>query len=428
MTGEHRTKKIFYGWWIVVAGFFISMYMSGSITFGFTAFFEPIVEEFGWSHSQVAFVASLRGIEAGIFAPLVGMLVDRWGPRKLVVIGAIVSGIAMLLFSQVNSLAMFYGVFLLVGLGMSLCLGVVPITAASNWFRRKMPLAVGIVVSGTGASGLLLPLFSSLIDTLQWRTVAAMIGIGMWCIVLPLGLILRHRPEQYGYAPDGITDPDEKKAVEETRQSQSKKSIKQIMTSGIFWQIVLVYICGYMVITSVQTHNMPYLGSLGIDRLTASMVAGGLPLFTILGRIGFGWLGNNVDAKRLSMSTFFFVGLGTLCYRYIDVTSMWLIFPFLFLFGVGYGGTVPMLPVMVREYISKRRFGLTLGFAMGLMTLGQLIGPPLAGWVYDTWNSYHSIWLIFAGLMFAVIAGVATLPSAGKNKEQMVELENAGNK
>ena len=419
MTDEHRTKKIFYGWWIVVAGFFISMYMSGSVTFGFTAFFEPIVEEFGWSHSQVAFVASLRGLEAGIFAPLVGMLVDRLGPRKLVVAGAIVSGLAMFLFSRVNSLAMFYGVFLLVGLGMSLCLGVVPITAVSNWFRKRMSLAVGIVVSGTGASGLLLPLFSSLIDTLHWRTVALIIGIGMVCIVLPLGLVLRHRPEQYGYAPDGITDPDEKKAVEETRLSESRKSVKDILKSGTFWHIVLVYICSYAVITSVQTHNMPYLGSVGIDRLTASMVAGGLPLFTIAGRLGFGWLGNKFDVKRLSMSTFLFVGLGTLCYAYIGTMSMWLIFPFLLLFGLGYGGSVPMLPVMVREYISKRRFGLTLGFAMGLMTMGQLAGPPVAGWVYDTWSSYHNIWLIFAGLMFAVIIGIFTLPPAGKSSENI---------
>jgi MFS family permease len=162
---------------------------------------------------------------------------------------------------------------------------------------------------------------------------------------------------------------------------------------------------------------MPYLGSVGIDRLTASMVAGGLPLFTIAGRVGFGWLGNKFDVKRLSMSTFLLVGLGTLCYAYISTSSMWLIFPFLLLFGLGYGGSVPMLPVMVREYVSKRRFGLTLGFAMGLMTMGQLAGPPVAGWVYDTWSSYHNIWLIFSGAMIAVLIGILTLPPAGKESE-----------
>jgi MFS family permease len=411
---RHLHKKIFYGWWIVAACFFISMYVSGSITLGFTALFEPIVQEFGWSYTQVAFAASLRGIESGIFAPLVGLLVDRWGARKLLFGGAVLIGFAMLLLSRVNSLAMFYWVFIMIGMGTSTCLGVVPVAAVSNWFQRKMPLAVGIVVSGTGAGGLLLPLLSKLIDILQWRTVVAIFGAGTWCIVLPLALLVRHKPEQYGYSPDGISTPVEVNVAGKTESREGKKSITNTLKSSIFWQIALVYVCSYLVITSVLTHNMPYLGSIGMDRLTASMVAGAVPIFTIAGRVGFGWLGNKFNKKRLFMTTFFLVALGVLCYSYIGVVGVWLVFPFLLLFGLGYGGLVPMMPVLVREYFSTRHFGATVGFVLGIMTIGQLLGPPIAGKVFDIYSSYQGIWLAFAILMFISIAGIVTLPPTDK--------------
>lgn len=407
----HREKKIFYGWWIVAACFFISMYISAAFTFGFTALFEPIVQEFGWSYTQVAFAASLRGIEAGIFAPLVGLFVDRWGARKLIISGAILNGIALLLLSRVNSLVMFYMVFIIIGIGVSTCIGVVPMTVVAKWFRKKMPLAIGIVVSGTGASGLLIPVMSRFIDILQWRTVVAIIGLGMWCIIIPLALLVRHRPEQYGYNPDGIEYPEESGVEKKVESSGGKKDILKKLRTGVFWQIALVYLCSFAVVSSVVTHNMPYLGTVGIDRLTASMVAGAVPLFTIAGRLGFGWLGNRVNKKQLSVTAFLLILLGVLCYGYIGTAGTWLVFPFLCLFGVGYGGIVPMMPVLVREYFGARNFGTILGFAMGIMTIGQLIGPPLAGKVYDTWSSYQGIWFGFVILMLGVVAGVIALPS-----------------
>ncbi len=413
----HKKKKIFYGWWIVAACFFISMYVSASVTFGFTALFDPIVQEFGWTYAQVAFASSLRGIEAGIFAPLVGVFVDRWGPRKLIIAGAVVTGCAMLMFSRIHSLAGYYGVFILIGIGTSATTSVVTMTAVSNWFRKKMSLAVGIVVSGTGASGLLIPLLSSLIDKFQWRTTVAIAGIGMWCIVIPLALIVRHKPEQYGYFPDGIEGQVTVNVEDKTGNGGGKKAIPEILKNGLFWQIALVYMFSFLVVSSVVTHNMPYLGTIGIDRLTASMIAGAVPLFTIAGRFGFGWLGNRAKAKRLSMTASLFIMLGLLCYAYIGAAGTWLVVPFLCFFGLGYGGVVPMMPVLVREYIGLRHFGTTLGFVMGIMTIGQLVGPPLSGNVYDTLGSYQSVWLGFVVLMLGVMAGIIALPSKKENRD-----------
>jgi len=110
-------KGIFYGWWIVVASFFIAFYIGGAIFFGFTAFFEPIVEEFDWSYTAVSIGVALRGLEMGILAPLIGFLVDRFGSRRLVIFGVITVGFGLILISQTQSLIMLYAGFLLSFLG-----------------------------------------------------------------------------------------------------------------------------------------------------------------------------------------------------------------------------------------------------------------------------------------------------------------------
>lgn len=108
MPDTRKNTGTFYGWWIVVSGSLVMLYTSGIIHFGFTAVFEPIAKEFGWSYTQISFAASLRGLETGLLAPLVGLFVDRWGPRTLALVGSFISGLGVILLSRVDSLGMFY--------------------------------------------------------------------------------------------------------------------------------------------------------------------------------------------------------------------------------------------------------------------------------------------------------------------------------
>ena len=154
-------KKIYYGWWIVLASFLIASYVGGSIFFGFTAFFEPIVKEFGWSHTQVSIAFSLRGLEMGILAPIIGFLVDRFGSRALALFGALIVGFALILLSLTDSLLMFYASFALLALGGGGCAPTVLMTVVANWFRKNVGKAMGVLSCGFGAGGILLPLIVS---------------------------------------------------------------------------------------------------------------------------------------------------------------------------------------------------------------------------------------------------------------------------
>ena len=397
---------MFYGWYVVGASCLISLYVSGSIYLGFTAAFEPIANEFGWSYTQVSLAASLRGLEVGLLVPIAGMLMDRWGPRRLVFGGVILSGLGLMLLSRINSLTMFYASFILISTGVSTATTTLLMTVVANWFRKKVGLAMGIAASGVSFGGLLIPFVTSIIDTFGWRQAMILMGLGMWAIPLPLSLLLRHKPEQYGYLPDGedyrsVLDGDH------SRPETSKEinvGAKEALTNWTFWIIAIAFLCQVLPVSAVNTHIMPYLSSIGIARSTSSFIASALPLLTVIGRVGFGWFGDRVDKRRVAALALALTSLGVLILGYTATGRNWVIVLFIIVFGIGWGGAVPMLSGLLREYFGRERLGTIVGFAGSVMMVGVITGAPLAGWVFDQWGDYQLAWFILAG-----VAGVATI-------------------
>ena len=413
-----KNCKVFYGWWIVGAGFFIAMYISGFIRFGFTAAFEPIAEDFGWSYTQISLAGSMLGLEIGLFAPIVGFLVDRWGPRRLIFAGATIAGFGLLLLSRTTSLVTFYGAFMLIAIGISACIGVVPMTAVNNWFRRKATTVTGILVSGTAAGGALVPLATRLIDTLGWQRTMAILGFSAWGILLPLSLLFRHKPEQYGYLPDGDSSKNLPAGGGQplAQGAELDIGVRQALKSRAFWHISLGMMCHMLAITAVVTHVMPYLSSIGIARSSSSFVASAVPLTSILGRLGFGWLGDRFNKKRMASLGFILASLGLIFFGFSATAGSRVLIPFIIFMGIGYGGPVPMMPALLREYFGRVRLGTLLGVCMGAAALGSMIGPPLAGWVFDKFGSYQVAWFAFAGLLIAGMVSLMTTPPVSRHE------------
>jgi len=388
-------KRVFYGWWIVLACFFIGLYVGGTIFYGFTAFFEPIRREFGWSYTQISLAASLRGLEMGIFAPFVGFLADRFGSRKLIFWGASLVGFGLIILSMTRSLAMFYGSFLILAFGAGGCASIVTMTVVANWFHSKVSIALGIMASGIGASGFMLPLIVRLIDISGWRTSFVILGLGMWTLGIPLSFVIRDRPEQYGYLPDGKETGEPLPEIE-IRNKGVEIGLGQALRMRFFWYLNAIELIRMMTVLAVITHVMPYLSSLAISRSTGGLIAGAIPLFSIIGRFGFGWLGDVIDKRYALALSFCLMSIGLLIFCYVRV--IWVACVFLLLFSPGYGGGMVVRGAILREYFGRGSFGKILGIIMGCAAVGGIIGPTLAGWVFDILGSYQPIWLIFCGL------------------------------
>ncbi len=389
-------RKIFYGWWIVLACFLTNLYVSSIVFFGFTAFLDPLVREFGWSYTQVSFAASLRGLEMGILAPLVGFLADRFGSRKLIFSGVITVGFGLILLSLTRSLAMFYGSFILLAFGAGGCTSVVTMTAVANWFKKNVGIAFAVMASGFGASGLIVPLIVRLIDGYDWRTALIILGLGMWALGIPLSFVIRNKPEQYGYLPDGKL-ADGRISEHEIQHEKVEISFRKALKKRSFLYLNLAEVIRFMVLSAVVLHIMPYLGSMGMSRPTAGLVAAAIPLFSIIGRFGFGWLGDVFDKRYVIAVTFGFMSMGMLAFSHMQ--SKWAIYLFLLLFSPGFGGGAVLRGAVLREYFGRDSFGKMIGILMGFASIGGILGPILAGWVFDTLGSYDFIWLVFAGCM-----------------------------
>jgi len=385
---------VFYGWWMVIACFVIAMYIGGALFYGFTAFFEPIVKEFGWSYTHVSLAFSLRGLEMGILAPVTGILVDRFGSKKLILLGASIVGLALILLSFTRSLLMFYASFFLMAIGTSGCATTVLMAAVAQWFSKNVGKAMGIVTCGFGAGGLLVPLIVWLIDHYGWRTSLVVLGLSMWALGIPLSFVIRHKPEQYGYFPDGERVPAQGNRQGGGQMDEGVR-FKEAVRGKNFWLIGITETLRLMINMAIITHVMPYLSSLGMSRSGAALVATSIPLLSVSGRFGFGWMADVFDKKLVLIVTYCLLGLGILTFSLVHVG--WLLIPFLLLFAPALGGGISLRSAIVREYFGRASFGTLLGMIIGMATIGSVIGPTAAGWTFDNLGTYRPIWLCFAG-------------------------------
>jgi MFS transporter, OFA family, oxalate/formate antiporter len=389
-------KNLYYGWWVVLACFIINLYVGGIIFFSFTAFFEPIQQEFGWSYTQISLATSLRGLEMGIFAPIVGFLVDRFGSRKLLLGGTIIIGIGLVLLSFTQSLLMFYMCFLFIALGAGGCTSVVSMTAVAMWFRKNVGLALGIMASGFGAGGLIVPLIVFMIDASGWRITLVILATGMWLLGIPLSLVVRDRPLQVEFGTDRPLTQSSTTLPREEIPGRPGLPFLELIKKKSFVFLNISETVRMITVTAVVIHLMPYLSSLGISRATSGAVAAALPLVSIAGRFGFGWCGDRFD-KRIVMSvTFCLMSAGALAFCYVH--SFWVLVLFVLLFAPGFGGSMVLRGAILQEYFGMASFGKMLGIVLGSASIGGIIGPTLAGWAFDSIGSYTSVWYILCAL------------------------------
>jgi Sugar phosphate permease len=346
-------------------------------------------------------------MEQGFLDPIVGFLVDRLGSRKLMLFGWGVMGLGFLLMSRINSLWAFYGSFALISAGFAFGSFVVLNAAAANWFTRKRSRAMTIIAAGFGPSGALVPLVALLVGQLGWRKGLVIIAIGLWIIGFPLCLVMRHKPSQYGLLPDGDTAADIR-SVDDIRRQESRSAavdftVKTALKTRAFWLITLALFFQHIPMSAVQLHIVPYLESVNIPTTTAATVVMGMTLCSLIGRVGFGFLGDFKTKRYLMAIAISLQVIGLLAFAYVAIDKAWLIILFLLLYGPGFGGAIPLRPAMLADYFGTRNFGTIFGCLAFLSMLGGMASPVIAGWVFDTTGSYASIWRLFALLIIPAI-------------------------
>ena len=304
--------------------------------------------------------------------------------------------------SVIKTLTMFYISIIIVGLGITCCNGVVLIPAIASWFRKDLGKAIGITASGHGIGGLLIPVITFLISTYQWRTTFVILGFGMLALGIPLSLLVRQDPEAFGYLPDGVRSDT---TVPSSQIPEKEKGLKDALRTGIFWRISITEALRLMWMTAVITHIMPYLSTLGMSRSKAAFVTTCIPVFSIIGRMGCGWLSDKFNRLHVMAMSYGFGGMGLVSLAYMEKPGLFI--PFLLLFPVTWGAG-PVRAAVFRDFFGRASLGTITGMMAGIGTLARIIGPTLAGWTYDALGRYQPIWLVYAGATAIAVALMLT--------------------
>ncbi|MFC1964098.1 MFS transporter [Chloroflexota bacterium] len=166
-----------------------------------------------------------------------------------------------------------------------------------------------------------------------------------------------------------------------------------------------------LAVSAVITHVMPCLTNIGITRSVASLAASAVPIISITGRLGFGWIGDHTDKRRITAISFSIMALGLLFFGLFSLGENYMLIPFLISFGIGWGGSVTMRAALIREYYGSRRFGTIYGLVVGFAMLGNIAGAPLAGWIFDSWGTYEWAWFTLSGTSLLGMLLVLSLPA-----------------
>jgi MFS family permease len=405
----NRTSSFDYGWVVVGAGALMTCVGFGSMM-SLAVFLQPISEATGWSRAGISAAATLNFLCMGFAAFFWGALSDRFGTRIVVLAGSLLLGLGLVTASQAQSLWQFQLLFgILIGIAVGSFYAPM-IAVASAWIEKHRSLAVALVSAGMGVAPLTVaPAASGLITAYDWRTAMLVIGIAAWALLIPACFLVLPAPQASGKVATTGND------IRETEWTapQALRTPQFFALAGahfaccaahsgpIFHMVSYAMICGIAPLTAVTVYSLAGFSGLG-------------------GRLLLGALGDRFGAKPVLVGGLL---VQALCIAtYLAVAHLGEFYALSVVFGLAYGGVMPLYAVLVREFFGARIMGTVFGAVSAFASLGMALGPWAGGYVYDTFHSYA--WL-HAGSFAIGLAAVAVALSFPSKRRQTLALGRA---
>jgi MFS family permease len=401
----------YYGW-VIVAVALISMAFWFGIRTSFSVFYVALLENFPWTRAGSAGIQSMALITYTVLAPIVGGLIDRFGPRRVIGPGILVLTLGLVLCSTVETLTQFYLFYgMLTAAGVT-CISIVPYTAIlGHWFEKKRGLASGIAVSGMGLGTFILVPFSQHFITLWgWRLTFSILGGLVMIMLLPLNVVLlRHRPQDLGLVPDGL------KMVSSSHKGDLKEistdwighewTLKGALRTGNFYALVAFPFFAAIGIYFIIVHHVKFLVDIGIDKMTAAFIFALIGIISLCFRIFWGWLSDHIGREKTYTMGVICMCLGVSSLLLIGaMDERWLVYPFFIFFGIGWGVTAPMFMAAAADLFKGKIIGLIYGIVEGCFGIGGALGAWIGGYVFDRTQSYQ--WAFVLAIVVFLLSGL----------------------
>lgn len=426
---EAKKPLLFYGWIIAVAAFCIVVLGYG-MRYAFSVFYVYILQDFGWTRANTAGAFSMALIVYGFSAPLIGYLVDRVGPRRIVPLGAISLALGLGGLSRMTEiwhLYLFFGLF--VGLGISMVGNASFIPIISSWFVRKRGTAMGIYFAGVAGAPAVAPLVEYIISWVDWRNAYLILAAIILAVIIPIVLlVIRSRPQDKGLLPDG--DP----AIERqdspntatlhaddlivNREWVEKEwTILQAMKTRQFWG---VFLCNFFIglqMNTLYVHQVAHVIDVGFSQTLAASILGLVGFANMAGNL-CGFISDRIGRELTYTIAMIFVATAIFILTSIsDASQSVLLYAYALLFGFFQGIGAPAIIATHADIFMGKTFGTINGLFLTGFGIGGAIGPFLAGWIFDVSQTYTSAFYTAFALAFVCIA---TIWMAGPRQIRMV--------
>ena len=383
----------FYGWWLVGIASIVMILSIVPFFHTMTAWFVVLERHFGWNRTQLSLAFSLSRVEGGILGPLEGLLIDRLGPRRMVIIGLTILGIGFLMFSRVQELWQFYVAFLTMSLGTGLGTWLPMMTVLNSWFVRRRATSMSLVLVGYRLGVVaFVPLLTWAMDDVQygWRAVAAAVAITVILVAFPLSRLVRNRPEDYGQHPDGdgnapgLPAADVKDALEPGQQ-EFDFTWREAIRTRAFWLMSFGHGCCSAVIVSVMVHLGPMLTDRGFSLQTVGWVVSAYTAIGIVSTLIGGHIGDRVSMRHAIFGFAILQSAAILILTMAHSIQMVLLFALLMGAGEGRGSLTTAIRGL---YFGRRAFASIMGMSMVPMNVLLFAAPLFAGYMFDITGSY----------------------------------------
>lgn len=426
--------RFFYGWWIV-AGAIVSQFCwmgAGPAIIG--VFLRPVTDDLGWQVWQFTLGSSLAAVGGAVSGVIAGQALDKHGPRPLLLLGTLVGSACFLGLALQSSLWVFLALYTVSGLiGWNLFSSLVASSTISRWFvaRRGWALSIGSI--GVSLAGIIAPVTVTLVvDRWDWRVGYLAIAIFILVAMTPVAFLMRRAPEDYGLLPDGARSPSSESqgspgqpdkpgnfAVVEPRSLTRSEALK---TSG-FWLLVAGFGLNYMALSAVLAHAIPFATGAGFSRAVAASALGINGIGNLASKVIWGYGLQRFDARRLVAFAYSISSTGVALLMVAGATgNQATLFPALFLYGFGFGGTIPVSEFLWARYFGRKHLGAIRGIGNPIAALGTGLGPVILGAWFDATGDY-TLGLVAA--ICAYVVGALTI-NASQPPPRLEAGEGAG--
>ena len=398
-----KKQRFFYGYWIVAVTFLCRFIGAGAGIYAFALFFKPLQAEFNWNRGTISWAFFIFMVILGLTSPLIGRMVDRYGARKVISLGAFVAGLGFLWLTSIQNLWSFYAGYVVIGLGMTATGSVSTTKVVSNWFTKRRGTAIGIMAAGIGVGGLALaPLIGAyLIPNFGWRASYLALALLIWVLIIPASLlVIKTRPSDIGLYPDGVEATEAKPTV----QAAEGWTLSMALKTSIFWLIAVAFLTtGFNQIGVIQ-HQVNHFTDIGFPVAAAATALGAVGFSSAIGKLVFGWLCDRMPAKYIAAISFTLQLAAVIVLIMLKSTSpLAIIWLYAMLMGLGVGGWMPTMSMLVSGNFGLASYGTIFGMVSLTQGLGCAFGPLVAGYMFDAMQTYFWVFIIFLVLYMVAI-------------------------